>query len=204
MHCSLQVVGPVLGSPVERSTNVVGVFTGVVTLTDVSLLLWSFRERRLTRGTVVADSEVRRDVLTNVGKTAGAVLSGTADLGSTLPDKLREVTPLLEVGHIRVGLAVEVGVVANLAVVEELSNDSGDVVSLDTSGNVLTVVTAIDVHAVGIDTSGSNLGGSRGQLRVPLKSRGRVVGTVDIVVVDNALLVGGGLASGSGDGAASL
>lgn len=42
MHCSLQVVGPVLGSPVERSTNVVGVFTGVVTLTDVSLLLWSF------------------------------------------------------------------------------------------------------------------------------------------------------------------
>jgi hypothetical protein len=204
MHCSLQVVGPVLGSPVERSTNVVGVFTGVVTLTDVSLLLWSFRERRLTRGTVVADSEVRRDVLANVGKTAGAVLSGTADLGSTLPDKLREVTPLLEVGHIRVGLAVEVGVVANLAVVEELSNDSGDVVSLDTSGNVLTVVTAIDVHAVGIDTSGSNLGGSRGQLRVPLKSRGRVVGTVDIVVVDNALLVGGGLASGSGDGAASL
>jgi hypothetical protein len=204
MHCSLQVVGPVLGSPVERSTNVVGVFTGVVTLTDVSLLLWSFRERRLTRGTVVADSEVRRDVLTNVGKTAGAVLSGTADLGSTLPDKLREVTPLLEVGHIRVGLAVEVGVVANLAVVEELSNDSGDVVSLDTSGNVLTVVAAIDVHAVGIDTSGSNLGGSRGQLRVPLKSRGRVVGTVDIVVVDNALLVGGGLASGSGDGAASL
>jgi hypothetical protein len=204
MHCSLQVVGPVLGSPVERSTNVVGVFTGVVTLTDVSLLLWSFRERRLTRGTVVADSEVRRDVLTNVGKTAGAVLSGTADLGSTLPDKLREVTPLLEVGHIRVGLAVEVGVVANLAVVEELSNDSGDVVSLDTSGNVLTVVTAIDVHAVGIDASGSNLGGSRGQLRVPLKSRGRVVGTVDIVVVDNALLVGGGLASGSGDGAASL
>jgi hypothetical protein len=203
MHCSLQVVGPVLGSPVERSTNVVGVFTGVVTLTDVSLLLWSFRERRLTRGTVV-DSEVRRDVLANVGKTAGAVLSGTADLGSTLPDKLREVTPLLEVGHIRVGLAVEVGVVANLAVVEELSNDSGDVVSLDTSGNVLTVVTAIDVHAVGIDTSGSNLGGSRGQLRVPLKSRGRVVGTVDIVVVDNALLVGGGLASGSGDGAASL
>jgi hypothetical protein len=168
------------------------------------LLLLSFRERRLTRGTIVADSEVRRDVLTNVGKTARAVLSGTADLGSTLPDKLGEVTPLLEVSHVRVSLAVEVGVVANFAVVEELSNDSGDVVSLDTSGNVLTVVTTIDVHAVGIDTSGSNLGGSRGELRVPLESRGRVVGTVDIVVVDNALLVGGGLASGSGDGVASL
>lgn len=167
-------------------------------------LLISFRERGLTRGTVVADSEVGRDVLTNVGKTARAVLSGTADLGSTLPDKLREVTPLFEVGHVRVGLAVKVGVVTNFAVVEELSNDSRDVVSLDTSGNVLTVVATVNIHAVGIDTSGSNLGGSRGQLRVPLKGRGRVVGTVDVVVIDNALLVGGGLASGSGDGAASL
>jgi hypothetical protein len=147
---------------------------------------------------------VRRDVLTNIGKTARAVLSGTADLGGTLPDELREVTPLFEVGHVRVGLAVEVGVVANFAVVEELSDDSRNVVGLDTGGNVLTVVTAIDVHAVGIDASGSNLGGSRSESRVPLKGRGRVIGTVDVVVVNNALLVGGGLASGSGDGAASL
>jgi hypothetical protein len=205
MHCSLQVVRPVLGSPVERSTNVVGVFTGVVTFINVSvLLLIPLRESRLTRGTVVADSEVRRDVLTNVGKTARAVLSGTADLGSTLPDELGEVTPLFEVGHVRVGLAVEVGVVANFAVVEELGDDSRDVVSLNTSGNVLTVVTAIDIHAVGINASGSNLGGSRGELRVPLKGRSRVVGTVNVVVVNNALLVGGGLAGGSGDGVASL
>jgi hypothetical protein len=39
MHHSLQVVGPVLGSPVKRGTNVVGVFTGVVTLINVSTLL---------------------------------------------------------------------------------------------------------------------------------------------------------------------
>lgn len=145
-----------------------------------------------------------RDVLTNVGKTPRAVLSGTADLGCALPDKLREVTPLLKVGHVRVGLAVEVGVVADFAVVEQLGDDSGDVVGLDTSGNVLTVVTAIDIHAVGVDASGSNLGGSGGERRVPLEGRSRVVGTVDVVVVNNALLVGGGLACGSGDSAASL
>ena len=145
-----------------------------------------------------------RDVLTNIGKTARAVLSGTADLGSTLPDKLREVTPFLEVSHVRVGLAVEVGVVADLAVVEQLGDDSRNVVGLDTSGNVLSVVTAVDIHAVGVDAGGSNLGGSRSESRVPLKGRGRVVGTVDVVVVNNALLVGGGLASGSGDGATSL
>lgn len=142
--------------------------------------------------------------MTNVGKAARAVLSGTADLGGTLPDKLGEVTPFLEVGHVRVGLAVEVGVVADLAVVEQLGDDSRNVVGLDTSGDVLTVVTAVNIHAVGVDAGGSNLGGSSGELRVPLKGRSRVVGTVDIVVVNNALLVGGGLASGSGDSAASL
>jgi len=142
--------------------------------------------------------------LTDVGKTARAVLSGTADLGGTLPDELREVTPLFEVGHVGVGLAVEVGVVADFAVVEQLSDDSRNVVGLDTSGNVLTVVTTIDIHAVGVDASGSNLGGSGGKRRVPLEGRSRVVGTVDVVVVNNALLVGGGLASGSGDSAASL
>ena len=142
--------------------------------------------------------------MTNVGKTTRAVLSGTADLGGTLPHELREVTPLLEVGHVRVGLAVEVGVVANFAVVEQLSNDSRNVVGLDTSGDVLTVVTTVNIHAVGVDAGGGNLGGSRGELRVPLKGRSRVVGTVDVVVVDNALLVSGGLASGSGNGLASL
>jgi hypothetical protein len=34
LHRSLQVVGPVLGSLVERGTDVVGVFTGVVTLSE--------------------------------------------------------------------------------------------------------------------------------------------------------------------------
>lgn len=38
-HCSLQIVGPALSGLVERCTNVVGVFTGVVTLIVVSLVL---------------------------------------------------------------------------------------------------------------------------------------------------------------------
>lgn len=162
------------------------------------------KEEELTRGTVVADGEIRSDVLANVGKSARAVLSGTADLGSTLPDKLREVTPLLEVGHVGVGLAVKVVVVANLAVVEELSDDSGNVVSLNTSGNVLTVATTVHIHAVGIDTSGGDLLGSGRKLRIPHEITCRVVGAVDIVVGKDDLLVGGSLTRGGGDGAASL
>lgn len=161
-------------------------------------------DAKLTRGTVVADGKVRRDVLANVGKAARAVLSGTADLGSTLPDELRKVTPLLEVGHVGVGLAVKIVEVTNLAVVEKLGDDSGNVVSLNTSGNVLTVTTTVHIHAVGIDTSGGNLLGSGRKLRVPLEGTCRVVGTVDVVVGKDDLLVGGSLTGGSGDGAASL
>jgi hypothetical protein len=140
---------------------------------------------------------VGSDVLTSVGKTARAVLSGTSDFGGSLPHELREVTPLLKLAHVGAGLAVEVGVVANFAVVEELGNDSRDVVGLDTGGNVLTVATAVDIHAVSIDASRSNDGGGVGEGIVPDKGRCRVVGTVDIVVSKDTLLVGGGLASGS-------
>lgn len=158
----------------------------------------------LTRGTVVADSEVRSDILTDVCKTARAVLSSAANLGSTLPDELREVAPLLEVGHVGVGLAVKVVVVANLTVVEELSDDSRNVVSLDTSGDVLTITTTVDIHAVGVDASGGDLLGGGSKLRVPFEVACRVVGTVDVVVGKDDLLVGGSLTRGSGDGAASL
>lgn len=142
--------------------------------------------------------------MTDVGKTTRAVLSGTADLGSTLPDELREVAPLLEVGHVGVGLAVKVVVVVNLAVVEELSDDSRDVVSFNTSGDVLAVTTTIDVHAVGVDASGGDLLGGGSKLRIPLEVACRVVGTVDVVVGEDDLLVGSSLARGSGDGAAGL
>lgn len=157
-----------------------------------------------TRAAVVANGEVRRNVLTNVGKAARAVLSSAANLGGSLPDELREVAPLLEVGHVGVGLAVEVVEVTDLTVVEELSDDGRDVVGLDTSGNVLTVATAVDIHAVGVDAGGSDLGGGVGEVSVPGKGGSRVVGTVNIVVVNNALLVGGSLASGGGDSGASL
>ena len=80
---------------------------------------------KLTRRSVVANGKVRGDVASSVGETrAAAVDSSTADLGGTLPDDLRKVTPILKVGHVRVGLAVESAVVVDLAVVEQVGDDS--------------------------------------------------------------------------------
>ena len=52
----------------------------------------------LTDRAVVADSE--RVNAWGVLYTARAVLSGAADLLSSLPDHLTEVTPVLEVAHV--------------------------------------------------------------------------------------------------------
>ena len=98
----------------------------------------------LTRRTVVADSEVRGHAVASVCQTlAAAVDSSTANLGGTLPHDLREVTPCVEVGHVGACLAVKVVVVADLTVVEQIGNDSGDVCGLDTGGDVLAVVSTV-------------------------------------------------------------
>lgn len=58
-----------------------------------------------------------------------------------LPDDLGEVAPVLEVGHAGLSLAVETIVPADLAVVEQVGDDGGDVVARYTCGDVLTVAT---------------------------------------------------------------
>jgi len=93
---------------------------------------------------VVADGEVRRDEAANVGKTlGGAVGGGAANMGGTLPDDLGEVAPLLEVGHVGVGMSVQILVPANLAVVEQIGDDGGDVARWNTRSDVLAVPATI-------------------------------------------------------------
>ena len=109
----------------------------------------------LTWWSVVADGEVRSNVRADVGETAWAVLSSATDSGGALPDDLGEVTPVLEVGHVWVGLAVETVEPVDFTVVEEVRDDGRDVVSLDTSSDVLTVSTTTDLRVCLLYTSPS-------------------------------------------------
>ena len=53
------------------------------------------------------------------------------------------MTPVLEVGHARVSLSVQSVEVVDLAVVKQVGNDSRNVGSLNTCGDVLTVTATI-------------------------------------------------------------
>ena len=120
---------------------------------------------------VVADSEVRRYITTDVGKTlTRAVLSVAANVSSALPDDLGKVTPVLEVAHIWLSLAVKAVVPADLSVVEQVGNDGSDIVTRHTGSNVLAIATThritgscqlvlwhkpndCDLHVVSIDAA---------------------------------------------------
>ena len=155
----------------------------------------------LTWGHVVADREVWSDVATNIAKsTRRTVLSSTTNLGGVLPDNLGEVTPVLKVGHVWLRLAVEAIIPSDLTIVEELCNDSRDVVGRDTSSNVLPVptTTCSDVVCI-VAVSGDGRSG-RGNTSVPHDVVSRVVGAVNVVVVHRDLRVGGGQSRRSGRG----
>lgn len=158
-------------------------------------------EDELTSRLVVADGEVSRNVATSVAETlARAVNSGAADLSGGLPDDLAEVTPLVESRHVGRVLAVLALEETNLAVVEELSDDSRDVVSLDTSSDVLAVSTSVHFSVVGVVAGLADLLGGRGERVAPGKVGSRVVGAVNVVVVNDLALVAGWLRVGSRGG----
>ena len=143
---------PQMGCHIDRRLHaVVPVAGGVATgLQDVLGVLPS----HVTLCLVVADGEVRSHVAASVGQVLRrAIDSSAADLSGVDPDHLGEVTPLVEVGHERVfgvlvvGVGgVQVVVVTNLAVVEQLGDDRGNVVSLDTGSDVLTISALVTVH----------------------------------------------------------
>merc|ERR1719282_50132 len=143
---------------------------------------------------VVADSEVRRNVGANVGKTAGrAVLGGATNDGSSLPDDLGEVTIVCEVAT-WVGLAVVRGVRINFVVVPEVGDDIGDLIGSQTSSDVLAVDAVargrLDGRVMGVDAGGGNLLGNCGELVRVGEVGGRVVGTVNVVGQQNSVRVG--------------
>jgi hypothetical protein len=137
-----------LGCEVDRRLHaVVPVAGGVATgLQDVGGVFAS----HVTLCLVVADGEVSSHVAAGVGQALRrAVDSSAADLSGVHPDHLGKVTPLVEVGRRRVlgfrVVGVQAIVEGDLAVVEQLSDDRGDVVSLDTSSDVLAVSSAVHV-----------------------------------------------------------
>lgn len=104
---------------------------------------------KLTWRAIVADGEVGRHITRDSAQTAGAVLGVAADVGGGLPDHLREMTPGLEVAHIRRRLTEQAVVELHLVVVHILRENASDVVWLRTGANVLTVPAATELTAEG-------------------------------------------------------
>lgn len=96
---------------------------------------------------VVTDGEVWLNVAADVGETAWAMLSVAGDFGGSLPNDLGEVAPLLEEGHIRVGLAVLAGKVWLLSIVKEVGDDSGDIGCLHSGSDILAIATTLGLAA---------------------------------------------------------
>jgi len=121
------------------------------------------------------------------------------------------VTPFFEVGHIRGGLTVEAFKVTELVIVHQVGDHLSNVVSGDAVSDVLTISTAINLtgnrseksswvsdadvtwenhlRVVFIHTAICELLGTGLESGGPGKSRSRVIGTVDVVVLQNLGLV---------------
>lgn len=138
----------------------------------------------VSRRVVVADSEVLR--IGGVGQAVGAVLSGTADLLSALPDNLREVAPRSKVGGIHVVGVVWAGVVGHLTVVHIVANHAWDLERRVTSTDVLTIAATTSGDVVAVDAGCGNLSSNGGQVGGPCQIGSGVVGTVKVVGFENA------------------
>lgn len=71
----------------------------------------------------------------------GAVISIAANGSCLAPHHLAVVSPVLEIRIVWVSLAVRLGVIVNLIVVKQVGDQSRDVASIDSSSDVLSVVT---------------------------------------------------------------
>jgi len=126
---------------------------------------------------VVANGEERRNVRGHVTETvgtvalAGAVNRGTSNRRGALPNNLGVVTIPIEGGVIvdvvGRGLAVKAGKVVDLAVVEEIGDDGGDVVFRCTSSDVLAIAATTSLHVVGVVAAVGNLERNAGKVAIP-------------------------------------
>jgi len=128
-------------------------------------------------GIVVADS----DIHAGVGE---AVDGATADLGGRGPDKLRSMAIILEVAS-RVGKAIVGLIVGHFTVVPALGNSSGDIGDWATGSHVLHSIAVLERPVAALRA----LHSLRGQVIVPSQGTSRVVGTVNVVVEENHVLI---------------
>ena len=108
--------------------------------------------------------------------------------------------PVLKVREAGVSQAVLASIPVNLAIVEEISDDSRDVVGLDTSSNVLTISTTANLSVVAVVAGLGPVLRSLDESSVPGGGRSRVVAAMDVVVVEGNVGVGGQTTSGGGGG----
>ncbi len=102
----------------------------------------------LTWRTIIANGKVPGSIAADLGETARTMLGVATDLRGGLPDHLREVAPVVEVGHIWRILAEQTVVQLQLVVVEPLCDDATYMLGICTSTDVLAVPTAADRTAM--------------------------------------------------------
>lgn len=158
---------------------------------------------------VVANCEVRSDIAADTNQTsASAVLCVASNSRRLSPDNLGEVAipmlawfkrhkhvrhspPVLKVREAGVGKTVLAGIPVDLAVVEEIRDDSRDIVSLDTGSNVLTISSTADLGVVAVVAGLGPVLRSLDESGVPGGGRSGVVAAVDVVVVEGNVGVAG-------------
>ena len=143
----------------------------------------SIRPGHVASRLVIANSEVRLHPTSYVPHAAGTMLCMTPNMGRLLPHHLAEVTPVLEVAHARVSLAVLSGVPGLLGVVEFVGNHVADAPWWRASGDVLAVSATIHCSVVGKVAAARDLGGRGGETSAPFDWVCGVVGTMEIVMV---------------------
>jgi len=134
---------------------------------------------------IVADGEVRLDAIGSTGiLERGTRRRGTSHSGCGLPDDLAEVAPLLEVGHVRVGLTIPLEQ-RHLVVIEDVGDHRSDVAGWSTSADVLTITSTVDGNVVLIDAGVRKHLGTGSESVGPGQGIGRVVCAMVVVLVQH-------------------
>jgi len=104
---------------------------------------------KVARRLEVADSKDWRDVRANVGQGV-TYLNRAADRKGVFPDDLGEVTPFLEVGHVRVVISVS-RIEPDLVVVHQVGDQLVSLVGEKPSTDVLAIATTAGLSVVCIN-----------------------------------------------------
>lgn len=132
-------------------------------------------------------------------------MCSASDVLSSLPDDLGEVAKSGEVGHVDIVSVVGAGVEADFAIVHVIGDHLTGLIGCVTGANVLAIATTasgtgwkvsiwtegrhrkcereVDLRVMCIDAGGSSLSSDCSKVGRPSEICGRVVGTVDVVLL---------------------